>query len=160
MMAEELIGGILSTDIARGKLRGYGLYVTTDRIIGVKRGFWKDEFIFGETIAREVLEDMGVDVSTLSTETDLSAIGGLSKDEAKKAIEQLEQKKDFEVRKEELKEISSQPKKGWFKRTFVWWGDLTIITARDTYAIRIIGGDKEGILKIIFTAFDKDKLIV
>ncbi len=58
------------------------------------------------------------------------------------------------------KKVRIQRKKGWLKRTFVWWGDLTIETAKGTYAIRLIKEDGEvQMLKDMFTAFDKDKFV-
>ncbi|MFC1969551.1 hypothetical protein ACFLVF_03590 [Chloroflexota bacterium] len=163
-MAEELIGGFGSPNIARGTLRGYGLYATTDRIIGVKGGLKQFAGVLGEMITAAGAGIAGAGMGAAAAGAAIAtgvAVGKLSVDDAKKAIEQLEQKKDFEVRKEELKEIRIQPKKGWLKRTFVWWGDLTIKTANDTYAIRLIKGDTEEVQmsKNMFTAFDKDKFI-
>ena len=163
-MAEELIGGFASPNIARGTLRGYGLYVTTDRIIGVKGGWKQFAGVLGEMIGAAgagIAGGTGFGAALGTGMVAQDALKGLSADDATKAIEQLEQKKDFEVRKEELKEIRIQPKKGWLKRTFVWWGDLTIRTAKDAYAIRLIKGDTGEVqmLKDMFTAFDKDKLI-
>ena len=39
-MDEELIGGFKSEYVAYGTWKGYGLYVTTDRIIGIKGGLY------------------------------------------------------------------------------------------------------------------------
>ncbi len=163
-MAEELIGGFASPNIAKGALRGYGLYVTTDRIIGIKGGLKQFAGVLGEIIgaAGAGLVGAGAGAAAIGAAVATGAtLGQLSKDDAKKAIEELEQKKDFEVRKEELKKVRIQRKKGWLKRTFAWWGDLTIETAKGTYAIRLTKEDTREVqmLKDMFTAFDKDKFV-
>ena len=163
-MAEELIGGFASPNIARGALRGYGLYVTTDRIIGVKGGLRQFAGVLGEIIGAAGAGVAGAGVSAAATGAAIAmggTLGQLSMDDAKKAMEELEKKKDFEIHKAELEEVRIQRKKGWLKRTFAWWGDLTIRTAKDAYAIRIIKGDTGEVqmLKNMFTAFDKDKFI-
>jgi len=161
-MAEELIGGFASPNITKGALRGYGLYVTTDRIIGVKGGLKQFAGVLGEIIGAAGAGLVGAGAAaTVAAVATGATLGQLSEDEAKKAIEELKQKKDFEVRKEELKEVRLQPKKGWLKRTFAWWGDLTIETAKGTYAIRLTKEDTREVqmLKDMFTAFDKDKFV-
>lgn len=164
-MAEELIGGFASANMARGALRGYGLYVTTDRIIGVTGG-WKQwagvagEILGAAGVGAGVGAGLGVGVAGAGMAAQ-AALKQLSEDDTRKVIEQLEEKKDFEVRKDELKEVRIQPKKGWLKRTFVWWGDLTIETTAGAYRIRLIKGDtgEPQVLKQMFTAFDRDKLV-
>jgi len=164
-MAEELIGGFASPNIAKGILRGYGLYVTTDRIIGVKGGLKQFAGVLGEIIGAAGAGLIGAGAGAAATGAAVVTeytVGQLSKDNSKKVIEELEQKKDFEVHKEELEEVRIQRKKGWLKRASTWWGDLTIRTTKDVYAIRLITGDTEEVhmLKDMFTAFDKDKLTV
>jgi len=162
-MGEELIAGFMSSNIARGTLRGYGIYVTTDRIIGVKGG-WKEKwgvalgavlFSAGGAVFGPVLAGAGAAAGAALGEK-------LSSDDATKAVELLEEKKDFEVRKEELKEVRVQRKKGALKRMFTWWGDLTIKTAKETYTIRLIKGDTGEVqmLKDMFTAFYAQKFVV
>ena len=156
-MAEELIGGFISTHMARGTLRGYGLYVTTDRIIGTKGG-WKEVVGVGAGVA---ISYEGQLVAA-SGPTEGAGIGKkFSRDETTKALQLLEEKKDLEVRKEELEEVRIQRKKPALKRWFTWWGDLSIRTAKDTYAIRLVqGGAEVDMLKDMFAAFDKDKFVV
>lgn len=163
-MTEELIGGFASPNMAKGTLRGYGLYVTTERIIGVKGGWKQWAGVLGEIMGAAgagvaVGAGLGAALGTGMVAQD--ALKGLSTDDTRKAIEQLEQKKDLEIRKDELKEVRVQRKKAWLKRTFAWWGDLTIKTAKDTYSIRLIKGNTGEVqmLKDMFTAFDKDKFI-
>ncbi len=114
-MAEELIGGFASHNIAKGAIRGYGLYVTTDRIIGVKGGLKQFAGVLGEIIgaAGAGLVGAGAGAAAIGATVATGAtLGQLSKDDAKKAIEELEQKKDFEVRKEELKKGKNPAQEG------------------------------------------------
>lgn len=144
-MVEEIIGGFASPNIARkGLIRGYGLYVTTDRIIGVKGGWKQWSGIF--------LGD---------------GVTGAGVDDANRAIKELEQKKDFEVRKEELQEVRIQRRKRTLKRILLWyfydlWGYVTIRTAKAVYTIQVVYGHTGEVqaLKDMFTAFDKSKLII
>ena len=149
-MAEELIDFVANSDLARGTLRGYGLFITTDRIIGVKRDW--------QQMSDAILQIMGRWTATHPYD-EFPDCRVLPTDEITKVIEQLEQKKDFEVRKEELKEVRIQRKEGWLKRMFTWWGDLTITTLKEAYAIRVIDGDTGKALKHIFTGFEKGKFI-
>lgn len=155
-IAEKLIGGFFSPNMERGGIwqggRGYGLYVTTDRIIAV-RGGWR------QRLARFFANAMwagGLDavVSRIGRAT---TFGELSRDDTRKLIEQLEQKKDFEVCKEDLQQVRVlrlEP------REELYWGDVTVSIARDNCAIRVIrdAGEVE-MLKEMFTAFDRDKCI-
>ena len=104
-MAEELIGGFASPNIARGKLRGYGLYVTTDRIIGVKGGLKQFTGVLGEIMigaGAGLLGGAGFIVAGTTGIAAGSALKDVSTDDARKTLEQVEQKKDFEIHKAEL----------------------------------------------------------
>ena len=49
-MKEQIIGGFTSYKLKKGTIKGYGLYVTTNRILGVKGG-WKQ--IWGEVVGKK-----------------------------------------------------------------------------------------------------------
>ena len=163
-MAEELIGGFMSSNIGRGKWRGYGIYVTTDRIIGVKGG-WKERLGPGlESALFAVGGAVGGPIAIGVSAALGQRVGqNLSPDDSTKAIELLDGKKDFEVRREDLEEAQIKRKKGALKRFLLNWGDLTIKTPRDTYTIKLgIQGDQGEVqtLKDMFTAFSKDKFVI
>ena len=161
-MAEELIGVFMSSHIKkRGTWADYGIYVTTDRIFGVKGG-WKEKFgsgleavLFdvGGAVWGPIAIGLGLDTGSLPGQT-------LSKDDSVKAIELLEQKKDFEVRREDLEEVRLERKKGALKRLLTHWGDVVIKTPKKTYRIWLGVEQDVQILKDMFSAFNKDKFLV
>jgi len=168
-MEEKLIGGFMSGNMWRGGRPYYGFYLTTDRIIGVTgffggnlaQGEWNSELEAALFSVRDAFVGR-----PLATGTGLPAglvIGHqLSKDDAIKAIELLEGKKDLEVSREDVEELRIKKHKG-LKKFFGRWGKLTIRTHRDTYTITIGGEVTEREvqrLKDMFTAFDKDKFVI
>ena|GEM_PF-4182244 len=169
-MDEKLIGGFMSGNIWRRGRPYYGFYLTTDRIIGVTGFFggnlaqreWNSELEAALFSVRD--EFVG---SPLAKGTDLPAglVTGhqLSKDDAIKAIELLEGKKDLELSREDVEELRIKKHKRGLKRFFGRWGKLTIRTAGDTYTIAIGREVTEGEvqrLKGMFTAFDKEKFVI
>lgn len=139
-MAEYIIGGVLSGHLARGPLRGYGLYVTSDRIIGVKGG-WKQ--LFGGILGDALEVRAGVEDAPADT---------------RKAFELIERNKDFEVGKDELESVI-------LRRTdFLWrilsWGVIEVRAPGRTYRIRI-GRDGEELVKLrsMLYAFQPDKFV-
>ncbi len=138
-MAEDVIGGFISGHLARGVVRGYGLYVTSDRIIGVKGGLKQ---VIGGTWG--------------------DALGGatpLARDDTLKALEWIERKKDFEVRRDELERVTIRRHK---VRSFfgIMWGGIEIRASKRTYKIRI-GKDMGEVAKLrkMFAAFEPDKFV-
>ena len=161
-MEEELIGGFTSSNMKRGIVRGYGLYVTTHRIIGVKKGWKQWVGLLGGVVVGPSGGGM-IGAGSVALGATAMATGWtlreLSSDYARKAIKQLESKMDFEVRKEELEEIRIQRNTGWFKRTFLGWRyDVTIRTAKDVYTISPANKDEVTMLKLWFYAFDINKV--
>ncbi len=135
-VAEDIIGGFVSGHLARGIVRGYGLYVTSDRIIGVSGG-WEQVIggIFGD------------------------ALGGASLDDTPRALEWIERKKEFEVRRDELEGVTIRRHK---VRSFfaITWGEIEVWASKRTYNIRI-GRDagEVGKLRAMFAAFEPDKFL-
>lgn len=115
-MAEDLIAGFLSPNMQRGLLRGYGIYITSHRVIGVKGG-WKQRF--GVLLGASVRGAVGAAVfgpGFAGASVALGTVLGeqLSMDKATKLLEKLEKKKDFEVRREELEEVKIRYTRKWF----------------------------------------------
>ncbi len=163
-MEEELIGGFMSPNIKRGTTRGYGLYVTTHRIMGVKRGWKHWVGLLGELMEPSgagVIGGTGFVAEGAPAMTMGTALPQLSVDDAREAVRQVESKKDFEVSKEELEEIRVQRNKGWFTRNFLGWSsDVTIRAADDVYRIRVASEDDARMLRNLLNAFDESKLVI
>jgi hypothetical protein len=88
--SEELQGGVVSPNLVRGRLRGYALYVTNKRVVGEKRPNAGLGFLIGAGMA--------------------GPVGGLighkmTDDENLKAVRELDERKDFEMRKEDIARI-------------------------------------------------------
>lgn len=169
-MEEKLIAGFMSPNMWRGETPLYGFYLTTDRIIGVTgffggnlaQGEWKSELEAALFSERD--EFVGSPQATGTGAPARLVVGHqLSSDNAVKAVELLEEKKDLEVSREGLEEARiEQKKKGIMKLLAGSWGKLTIRTRGDKYTVKI--GDQVTErevqrLKDIFTAFDRDKLV-
>ena len=161
---EELIGGFMSPNIKRGTTRGYGLYVTTHRIIGVKKGWKHWVGSIGELVGPSgsgVIGGTGFVKEGVPPMTMGTVLPQLSMDDAREAVNQLEEKKDFEVLKEELEEIRVQRNEGWFTRNFLGWSsDVTIRATEDVYRIRVASEDDARMLRSLLNAFDETKLVV
>jgi hypothetical protein len=160
---EALIGGFMSPNIKRGTIRGYGLYVTTQRIIGVKKGWkhWVGSIgeLMGPTGAGAI-GGAGFVAEGVPTMTMGTALPQLSVNNAGEAIRQLESSKDFEVSKDELEEIRVQRNKGWFTRNLLGWSsDVTIRAAGDVYRIRVASEDDARMMRDLLKAFDETKLV-
>jgi len=121
---EEVLDGVTSSDLQRDTYRPYGIYITTERIIGIKPS--KLQKINPMWIFVGVLT-----IVLVGTLFGLGAlfvpvlIGGFfllrfilrrtvykPDDFSKKTIEELEEKKDFEVFKDDIEEIRLQEPKG------------------------------------------------
>ena len=136
-----------------------GIYVTTNRVIGAK-GSWRtnwdselDEALFKPLV-------LGGAAGTADEQH-------LSKDDATRAVELLEDEKEFEVIREDLEEIRIEQKKGALGGLIGGGSKLAIKTPKDTHIIDIgKQKTKEGVrgevqrLKDMFNAFAKDKFIV
>jgi len=151
---EEILGGLESLNIFKGILRGYALYVTSERIIGAKmRGRGKELFKFfmgwrGSTKkSLKPFEWRGKSVK----------IPKLTGEDAFRLLKDLEERKDFEVRKHEVQEIELK-KPGIFKTGYV---KVKTITSKE-YKVGIVAGSKEEYeyLKEILQEFSLEKVKV
>ncbi|MFX1520526.1 MAG: hypothetical protein ACFFCD_11455 [Promethearchaeota archaeon] len=125
VLKEELLSGITSSDLQRDTYRPYGVYITTKRIIGIKPSKFqkinpKWWFVIVLTIVLVGTLFFGLGPLLVPL-----LIGGFflirfiirrtiykPDDLSKKAIEELEEKKDFEVSKDNIEEVRLQESKG------------------------------------------------
>lgn len=109
-MTERFIGGFTSGFLARGFLGarvGYGLYFTTGRLIGVDPGSHGGSELTG-TMAGYIAGEL---------------MPNLPEDENAKVIAELDRVKDFELAKEQIKQIELKNAGSWG----VGLGRMTIV---------------------------------
>ncbi|WP_287583646.1 hypothetical protein [Candidatus Borrarchaeum sp.] len=124
VLKEEVLDGITSSNLQRDTYRPYGIYITTKRIIGIKPNkfqkinpMWWFVIVLGIVLVGTLIGLGALFVPLL--------IGGFflirfilrrtiykPDDFSKKTIEELEEKRDFEVFKDEIEEIRLQEPKG------------------------------------------------
>jgi len=96
MDEEEFLGGFTSSNLKKGMMKGYGVYATGKRMIGIKSRM-------GAITSALVGGLVGGALGAIAS----SKIGEkLAKDESAKAIKELDEKKDFEVHKEQISLIT------------------------------------------------------
>ena len=167
-MEEKLIAGFMSRNMWRGRDPYYGFYLTTDRIIGVI-GFFGGNVAQGEWNTKLEADLFSVRDKFVGSPlvTDVGAPAGLavehqlSKDDAVKAIELLEEKKDLEVSREDLEKLQIQRNRGVLK--LLRRGKLIVRTPSDTHTINIgddVAEAEVQRLKDMSTAFDKGKFVI
>jgi hypothetical protein len=97
---EEYVGGFTSPHLVSGMMRGYELHATTKRLIGVKNrkagGGWMLAVGVGGAVGGAVA-------------------GRMTRDQSAKTIEELEQRRDFSVLKDQISQIEVK-KPGTFTR--------------------------------------------
>lgn len=99
MLGEEYLGGFTSGNMIRGRMRGYGLYATTVRVIGVKSRKAAAGFLLGAALGGAVGYAVGQK---------------LSRDDGAKMIHDLDQKKDFEMQRTDISRIEMK-KPRWYR---------------------------------------------
>ncbi len=121
MLTEEVIDGITSSDLQRDTYRPYGIYITTKRIIGIK--FQKINPMWWFVIVLSIVL-VGTLIGLGALFVPLLIVGFFlirfilrrtiykPDDFSKKTIEELEEKRDFEVFKDDIEEIRLQEPKG------------------------------------------------
>jgi hypothetical protein len=104
----------MTTDnLKKGHMKGYGVYATSRRILGVQRrkGVLAGKFVGGLFGSAGSMKNLIVS----------SAVGhALTKDEGDKEIADLDKRKDFEIGRENISQIEIK-KPGTFK-----WGHIKI----------------------------------
>ena len=94
-VAEEIyLGGFSSPNLKRGLMRGYGIYATSHRIIGVKHR-------------------AGVLAGAMLGGLVGAAVISASKDDSVKQIQDLEKKKDFQIFKDQISQIEVKKPKAF-----------------------------------------------
>ena len=88
--SEEFVGGFAGGFLARGYFPGYGIYATTRRIIGVTLTATPARAFLGGAMAGFVQGQL---------------MPKLSADDSAKVIQELDQKKEFDMRKEQISQI-------------------------------------------------------
>jgi hypothetical protein len=101
---EYLLGGFNSLNLTKELMAGYGIYVTNKRIIGAKSVDGRELFIYG-ALAGSLAPSIGIGGSLGVLGGELAVLDERTKEESKKALRELEQKKDFEARKEQVTSI-------------------------------------------------------
>lgn len=140
LMKDRLIGELSSMNLRRTGLSysyGYGIYITTERIVGVHGPSWL------KYMTCSILELKEPSINDT------------------KSIAKLVQNMDFEVRKEHLKEVRFKRTRGLLKWIQNQYGVLTIKTDNETYRIEVLrkGADEVQALKKLFIAFARDKFV-
>jgi hypothetical protein len=138
---EEYVGGVVSGRILRaGGIAGYGIYVTTQRVIGAKsrKALWK-----------------GLAGAAIGGVTGAFVGSKLSRDQNAQMIDELEQKKDFEIARQNISTVEMK------KPSFVHRGHMVIgTTSGDPVKIIIAdGGDYKRLLELM-QSFRPDALKV
>lgn len=137
---EVYLGGFSSGSLKKGRMAGYGIYATNWRIIGIK--------------ARKKLA--GVLVGAALGGAAGALIGqSLSRDQGAKMIQDLEEKKDFEVKKENLSRVELK-KPTWWHRGHV------LVTPINAEPVKIMIGSKKEFenLKSLMVQFAPERVSV
>jgi hypothetical protein len=125
-MSEEIIGALRSEILSTKGLRGYGIYVTTERIAVIKPRRKAMRHAIGDAIG-----DMsGYGGSGMKLLADSVLLPGHpfspSKEQTAEIFEDLETERDFQIHRADLEAVSLERRGGGLKRIFTAWGDLTI----------------------------------
>jgi hypothetical protein len=138
---ESYLGGMTTDNLKKGHMKGYGLYATSRRVLGVQRrkGVFAGKFVGGLFGSAGSMKNLIVS----------SAVGhALTKDEGVKEIEDLEKHKDFEIRKDDISLIEIK-KPGTFK-----WGHVKIKPKSGKDVTIDMNGQKEyEYMKVLMNAF-------
>ena len=145
MSEEILIGGIVSANLVKGLLRGYGIYVTTHRIIGIKK---RKAALAGALAGGLIGGAIGATIGTILANK-------LTKAESDKAIEELLSKSDMVIPKEQI--VSME-----LKKPGLLSGGHLIIKTMDGKKVKIkVQGKKEfNSLRELLTRFKPEVLNV
>ena len=134
---EAYLGGFASANLTRGFMGGYGIYATNKRIIGVKGIGAKER---GVMIAGAV---GGVVGSALQKK--------LTGDKSAKMIQELDEKKDFEISIDQISQI--EIKKGSFMKK----GQLMITPkSGDAITIKVYGNNEFSMTRDLMQSFSQE----
>ena len=134
---EAYLGEFASANLTRGFMGGYGIYATNKRIIGVKGIGAKER---GAMIAGAV---GGVVGSVLQKK--------LTGDKSAKMIQELDEKKDFEISIDQISQI--EIKKGSFMKK----GQLMITPkSGDAITIKVYGNNEFSMTRDLMQSFSQE----
>lgn len=138
MVDDELyLGGFTSANLTKGIMRGYGIYATNKRIIGVKsRGGVLAGALVGGVIG-------------------LALQKKLTDDKSAKMIQELDEKKDFEIGKDQIAQI--EVKKGGLMKN----GQLMIVPkSGEPIKIKVYGNNEFSMTRDLMQSFSPESVKV
>jgi len=115
-LEEQYLGGLESGRMKKGFVAGYGIYATNLRIIGVKTRKALAKGLVGAAIGRVAGAYIGMKLST---------------DQSVKMIQELEERKDFEVSKQNASRVE-------LKKPSIWRRGHIVITQVTAEAIKVL----------------------
>lgn len=137
----------MSFNIKRGwSLGSYGVYATNSRLFGVKGQSGKGAFagaVVGAALGGALGSVIGLKIGEK-----------LSRDDTVKALQELEQRKDFEAKREEITGISLK------KGSVFSAGELVVQTVGAEYKLKFNGKREFEELRALFQAFSPANLNV
>lgn len=134
-MVEKLLKGLMSPNIWRGGDPYYGVFLTTDRLIGV-RGF------FGGNANRDWASDLEKTLFSVGDESGVATERVLEEQlnqiDTAEAVSVLDEKKDVEVRRDNVEDIRIEKTNSTLGRVLSnKWGKLIMKTPDDKKIINI-----------------------
>ncbi len=126
-MEEQYLGGLESGRMKKGFVAGYGIYATNLRIIGVKTRKALAKGLVGAAIGRVAGAYIGMKLST---------------DQSVKMIQELEERKDFEVSKQNASRVE-------LKKPSIWRRGHIVITQVTAEAIKVLIVQKKDFQQLV-----------
>ena len=126
-MEEQYPGGLESGRMKKGFVAGYGIYATNLRIIGVKTRKALAKGLVGAAIGRVAGAYIGMKLST---------------DQSVKMIQELEERKDFEVSKQNASRVE-------LKKPSIWRRGHIVITQVTAEAIKVLIVQKKDFQQLV-----------
>jgi len=126
-LEEQYPGGLESGRMKKGFVAGYGIYATNLRIIGVKTRKALAKGLVGAAIGRVAGAYIGMKLST---------------DQSVKMIQELEERKDFEVSKQNASRVE-------LKKPSIWRRGHIVITQVTAEAIKVLIVQKKDFQQLV-----------
>jgi len=126
-LEEQYLGGLESGRMKKGFVAGYGIYATNLRIIGVKSRKALAKGLVGAAIGGVAGAYIGMKLST---------------DQSVKMIQELEERKDFEVSKQNVSRVE-------LKKPSIWRRGHIVITQVTAEAIKVLIVQKKDFQRLV-----------
>jgi len=126
-LEEQYLGGLESGRMKKGFVAGYGIYATNLRIIGVKTRKALAKGLVGAAIGGVAGAYIGMKLST---------------DQSVKMIQELEERKDFEVSKQNVSRVE-------LKKPSIWRRGHIVITQVTAEAIKVLIVQKKDFQRLV-----------